>query len=242
MNRLRALPGLLDFATIRTMKPDAETQARRRAVVHLVELAMRAEHDEIDDEDRAALDEAAKVLDAHRRSVEWRMMQGKIKFLVEQVLVPLYKTVQEHPELTVEEIEARLAEEARQFGFELDREILDDLVIGADEINVSGGPVKAASEAVGFAVGRTGRSILTWMSEAFAFPPNMSGRPGIRAANMLLHLAGLLRIEAAEHGREPLAKRLTSVIDFIQGYTAAAPPPTLEVKPLVPPHNDREPE
>jgi hypothetical protein len=222
------------------MEPDEDTKARRRAVVHMVELAMRAEHEEIDAEARAALDEASNVLAAHRQRVEWRQMQSEITFLVERVLVSVYEHVQANPKMTEAEVEAHLVAEARRCGFELSRDVLDDLVLLDDEIT-GPGAVKAASEAVGAALGRTGRSILNWMAESEGFPPNMSTRSGTRAANTLLHLAGLLRIEAAEQGREPLVKRLTAVIEFIQGKPVVAPPPTPEVTLFVPPETGGEP-
>lgn len=219
---------------------DKDTKARRRAVVHMVELAMRAEHEELDDEARAALDEAAKVLDTHRQRVEWRQMQSEITFLVERVLVPVYEHVQANPRMTETEVEAHLVAEARRCGFELSREVLDDLVLLEDEIT-GPGAVKAASEAVGAAVGRSGRSILNWMAESEGFPPNMITRSGTRAANVLLHLTGLLRIEAAKQGREPLVKRLTAVMDFIQGKPAVASPPVPDVKLFIPPEVKGEP-
>jgi hypothetical protein len=222
------------------MEPDKDTKARRRAVVHLVELAMRAEHEELDDEARTALDEVAKVLDAHRRAVEWRQMQNEITFLVERVLVPVYEHVQANPTMTEPEVEAHLVAVARRCGFEFSREVLDDLVLLEDEIT-GPGAVKAASEAVGAALGRAGRSILNWMAESEGFPPNMSTRSGTRAANALLHLAGLLQIEAAEQGREPLVKGLTAVMDFIQGKPVVAPPPVPDVKLFVPPEAKGEP-
>jgi hypothetical protein len=222
------------------MGSDHDTKAQRRAVVHMVSLAQRAEHEELDDEARAALDEATRVLDAHRRSVERKAEQAQLKYLLERVLVPVYEHVQAHPKMTETEVEARLVEEARACGFELPREALDDLVLLEDEIT-GPGAVKAASDALGAAVNRSGRTILTWKSKLKALAPNMTTRSGVRAANMLLHVAGLLRLEAAEQGRDRVVARLTSVIEFILGKPTVAPPPLTGEGLYVPPDGEDEP-
>lgn len=203
---------------------DAKTKARRRAVVHLVELAMRAEHEELKEHDREALDAATAVLDAHRGSVELAQARSEITFLVESVLAPLYEEVQAAPGMTVEQIEVELVKRASECGYNLTRQALDDLVLLPDEITGKGA-IKAAAEAMGAVLRRDERTILRWKAASDGFPMNMHGRSGTRAANVLLHLAGLLRIEAAEDGKEALVSRLTAVIQKI-----TEPPP------LVPPH------
>lgn len=220
------------------MAMDPKTLVLRRAVVHLAELAMRMEHERISEEDRAAMEEAAQVLDANRRRIEWNQMQAEITFLVENVLAPIYEHVQAHPEMTVAEVEARIVEDSSRCGFDLSREVLDDVVLLADEINGKGA-VKAAAEAVGEALGRDGRTILRWKADAKPLPPNMGARSGTRAANILVYVAGLLRLEAAADGRERLVERLSTVIQAIVGPPAVAPPPDAATRPCVPPEPGR---
>lgn len=223
------------FATIQAM--DSKTKARRRAVVHLVELAMRAEHEGLDGDDLEALDAATAVLDAHRGRVELAQARSEITFLVERVLAPLYEEVQAAPGMTVEMVEAELVKRASRCGYDLSREALDDLVLLPDEINGKG-PIKAAAEAMGAVLRRDERTILRWKAGSDRFPMNMHGRSGTRAANVLLHLAGLLRIEAAEDGKEALVSRLTAVIQKITEPPPLAPPPLPHPPGLFPPSED----